>query len=315
MTSSENRLYAPMSRAAFLRLAAAGAAGLAVSGGSLATAAERIRTRPIPSSGEALPVIGVGTSRTFDSGSDADSLKPRAEVLRLLFEAGGSVIDTSPMYGRAEAVVGTLLNQLDAHDKAFIATKVWTRGRDAGVGQMRDSMAKMHRRRIELMQIHNLVDWRIHLPTLRAWKEEGLIRYIGITHYTTEALEALAAVIRAEPIDFVQLAYSIGVRDAENEVLPLAADRGVAVLVNRPYERGALFQTVADTPLPGWARALGCATWAQVFLKFILSHPAVTCVIPGTRKPKHLSDNVAAGRGRLPDEAERREIARRWQEI
>lgn len=269
-------------------------------------------TRPIPKTNEPLPVVGLGTWQAFDVGSDRAGVNQRKEVLRLLFEAGGTVIDSSPMYGRAEAVVGTLLTEMKARDKAFLATKVWTSGERAGETQMAASFANMQATTIDLMQIHNLVDWRIHLKTLRVWQEKGRFRYIGITHYTSAALDDLAAVIRAEPIDFVQFAYSIDVRAAETRLLPLAAERGVAVLVNRPLSTGGLFGKVRGKPLPTWAAEFDCASWGQFFLKYILGHPAVTCVIPGTAKPDHMRDNLAAGLGRLPDATQRRRMADYW---
>ncbi len=269
-------------------------------------------TRPIPQTKEPLPVVGIGTWQTFDVGSDLPALDQRKEVLRALFEAGGRVIDSSPMYGRAEAVVGTLLAEMKMHDKAFLATKVWTSGQAAGMAQMGASLAKLQAPAIDLMQIHNLVAWRTHLATLRAWKAQKKFRYIGITHYTVPALDELAAIIRAERIDFVQFAYSINVRAAETRLLPLCAERGVAVIVNQPFDGGALFRQVRGKALPEWASEVDCASWSQVFLKFILGHPAVTCVIPGTAKPEHMRDNIAAGMGRLPDEAQRKRMAAYW---
>jgi len=266
-------------------------------------------TRPIPATNEPLPVVGLGTWQTFDVGDDRAALDQRREVLRILFEAGGTVIDSSPMYGRAEEVVGTLLGEMGMRDKAFLATKVWTSGGAAGVKQMQASAAKMRAPRIDLMQIHNLVDWRTHLRTLRAWKEQKKFRYIGITHYTDPALDDLAAVIRAEPIDFVQFGYSIASRVAEARLLPLCAERGVAVIVNQPFDGGALFGQVRGKALPEWSAEVDCASWSQLFLKFILSHPAVTCVVPGTARPDHARDNFAAGIGRLPDAAQRRRMA------
>ena len=296
-----------LSRAAFLRLLAG--AGLALSSGTGGGAAAQTPiTREIPKSGEALPVVGLGTWQTFDVGPSAAERAGQREVLRLLLEGGGSVIDSSPMYGRSEAVVGDLLAELQARDRAFLATKVWTRGETAGIRQMEQSLDRLRSPRIDLMQVHNLVDWQTHMGTLRRWKEEGRIRYIGITHYTTGGLSALAEVIEAEPLDFVQLAYSIRVRAAEDRLLPLAAERGVAVLVNRPYEGGALFRAVRGQALPGWAADFDCASWGQFFLKFVLAHPAVTCVIPGTSKAKHMADNLGAGRGRMPDSTQRKQM-------
>lgn len=269
-------------------------------------------TRPIPKTREPVPIIGLGTWQTFDVGSDRADLDQREEVLRVLFEAGGKVIDSSPMYGRAEAVVGTLLAQMKAHDKAFLATKVWTSGDTAGIAQMNASLAKLQAPALDLMQIHNLVDWRIHLRTLRAWKEQKKLRYIGITHYTVPALDDLAAIIRAEPIDFVQFAYSISARAAEARLLPLCAERGVAVIINQPFDSGGLFSRVRGKTMPDWVTELDCQSWGQFFLKFILGHPAVTCVIPGTAKPDHMRDNIAAGFGRLPDAVQCKRMAEYW---
>jgi diketogulonate reductase-like aldo/keto reductase len=268
----------------------------------------RMTTRPIPVTGEALPVIGLGTWQTFDVGRDAAAHSQLAEVLRKLFAGGGKVIDSSPMYGRAEGVVGDLLTELNAHYSAFIATKVWTTGREAGINQMRRSAELLQARVVDLMQIHNLLDWRTHLATLRRMKEAGQIRYIGITHYTSSALSDLAAIVEREQIDFVQLAYSIDLRDAEQRMLPLAADRRVAVIINRPFGGGGLFSRVRKAALPPWAGDLGCSSWAQFFLKFIVSHQAVTCVISATADPAHLADNLSAGYGRLPDAAERKRM-------
>jgi diketogulonate reductase-like aldo/keto reductase len=269
-------------------------------------------TRPIPSTKEPLPVVGLGTWQTFDVGADREALDQRKEVLRILLEAGGRVIDSSPMYGRAEEVVGTLLAEMGVRDKAFLATKVWTSGEAAGSKQMQASAAKLRAPVIDLMQIHNLVDWRTHLRTLRAWKAQKKFRYIGITHYTDPALDELAAIIRAEPIDFVQFGYSIASRAAEARLLPLCLERGVAVIVNQPFDSGALFGQVRGKTLPDWAAEVDCASWSQVFLKFILSHPAVTCVIPGTARPDHARDNFAAGAGRLPDAAQRQRMVEFW---
>jgi aryl-alcohol dehydrogenase-like predicted oxidoreductase len=269
-------------------------------------------TRPIPSTKEPIPVVGLGTWQAFDVGTDRAALDQRKEVLQVLLDAGGTVIDSSPMYGRAEAVVGTLLAEMQARDRTFLATKVWTSGQAAGIAQMQASSAKLQAPVIDLMQIHNLVDWRTQLTTLRAWKEQKKFRYIGITHYTDPALDELAAVIRAERIDFVQFGYSIASRAAEARLLPLCAERGVAVIVNQPFDSGSLFGQVKGKTLPEWAADLGCASWSQFFLKFILSHPAVTCVIPGTARPDHMRDNVAAGLGHLPDAAQRKRMAEHW---
>jgi diketogulonate reductase-like aldo/keto reductase len=281
----------------------AAGAGLLVAGHAAAQTGVRMHQRKIPSSGEMLPVVGVGTWRTFDVGAKPEDRAPLAEVLRLLFAAGGSVIDTSPMYGSAEAVVGDLLSAAAARSKAFIATKVWTTGRDTGVAQMRKSMGLLKTDRIDLMQIHNLVDWRAHLPTLRAWKAEGRIRYLGITHYTQSAHDELESVMRSEKWDFVQINYALDDRAVERRLLPLAAERGIAVIVNQPFGGGGLLRKLLSRKLPDWAGEIGVTSWAQLLLKFVLANPAVTCVIPGTGKPDHMADNLQAGFGVYPDAA------------
>jgi diketogulonate reductase-like aldo/keto reductase len=270
-------------------------------------------TRPIPSTGEAIPVIGLGTWRAFDVGTDETARRPLREVVQLLLDAGGRMIDSSPMYGRAEAATGDLLAELAARRRAFLATKVWTTGRERGIEQMRRSAQLLRSDVIDLMQIHNLIDWRTHLTSLRRMKEEGHIRYIGITHYTTRALPELARILTREPgIDFVQLGYSLATRAAETEVLPVAAGCGVAVIANQPLERGDLFRRVRGRPLPDWASEFDCASWAQLFLKYILAEPAVTCVIPATGNPEHMKDDLAAGFGRLPNARQRQQIRELW---
>lgn len=260
-----------------------------------------MQTRLIPSSGAALPVIGCGTWRGFDVGSQPEQLQQRAQVLSALFDCGGRVVDSSPMYGSAEQVVGELLEASGSRERAFLATKVWTQGQRAGIEQMERSMALLRTRHIDLMQVHNLVDWRTHLETLRAWKAEGRISCIGVTHYTDSAHPELEQVLRAEPLDFVQFNYSIADRNAEKRLLPLAAERGVAVLVNLPFGGGGVLQALRSRPLPEWAAAIGCTSWNQLLLKFVLSQPAVTCVIPGTSSPAHMRDNAVAGSGELPE--------------
>jgi diketogulonate reductase-like aldo/keto reductase len=280
-----------------------------------ASSASALATRPIPHGGEALPVIGLGTWQTFDVGDDPGERAPLGEVLDAFFAAGARVIDSSPMYGRAEGVVGDLLAARakpatqPAGGKPFLATKVWTSGRAAGEAQMRRSMKLMRAERLDLLQVHNLVDWRTHLDTLRAWKKQGLVRYIGVTHYQLGAFAELERIVAKEGVDFVQLPYSIVTRAAEARLLPAAAAAGVAVLVMRPFEEGELFARVRGRALPPWAGELDCGSWAQFFLKFILAHPAVTCPIPATANPRHLADNLGAGRGRLPDEATRKKMA------
>jgi diketogulonate reductase-like aldo/keto reductase len=271
-------------------------------------ASDRMQTRPIPSTGAPLPVVGCGTWRTFDVGPTPAERAPLEEVLEILFAAGGSVIDTAPMYAPAETVVGDLLAAMKARELAFIATKVWIQGREAGVEQMRRSMQLLRVERLDLMQVHNLVDWRTQLATLRAWKRDGRIRYLGITHYTSSAYPELEAVMRAEPVDFVQLNYALNDRAAEERLLPLAMDRGVAVIVNQPFGGGRLIQSLKDRPVPSWASEIQCETWAQILLKYVLGHPAVTCVIPGTGRPEHMRDNVRAGYGTYPDAALRKRM-------
>lgn len=258
-------------------------------------------TRSIPSSSEQLPVIGLGTWQTFnvDTHSDNNNLK---EVLHTLINGGGTLIDSSPMYGRSETMVGKLTEETSLHDKFFYATKVWTTGKLEGIRQMEDSMKKMRCQTMDLMQIHNLVDWQTHLDTLQQWKEEGRIRYIGITHYTDSYHEALEEIITKHSIDFVQFNYSIFSRNAENRLLPAAAANGVATLINRPLGEGKHFQRVMHTPLPEWCKEAGIESWSQFFLKYIIAHPTVTCVIPATANPAHMLDNVKAGNGQQPDE-------------
>jgi diketogulonate reductase-like aldo/keto reductase len=270
---------------------------------------EKMQMRRIHSSGASLPVIGCGTWRVFDVGPGQEERAPLAEVLRILFEAGGSVIDSSPMYGAAEAVAGDLLAASNTRAKAFIATKVWTSGRDEGIAQMQQSLSRFRTGHIDLMQVHNLVDWRTQLATLRAWRSEGLVRYLGVTHYTSSAYDELEAVLRSETLDFVQLNYAMNDRAAEKTLLPLAAGRGISVLVNQPFGGGGLLRSLLGRPLPGWASEIGWQSWAQILLKFVLGHPAVTCVIPGTGQPQHMRDNVQAGFGAMPDEKMRQRMA------
>jgi diketogulonate reductase-like aldo/keto reductase len=271
--------------------------------GAQTVAGAKMQTRTIPSSGEPLPVIGCGTWRTFDVGSSPVARAPLADVLHVLFTAGGSVIDSSPMYGSSEEVVGDLLAAGGLRDEAFIATKVWTNGLQAGIAQMQRSMELLQASRIDLMQVHNMIDARAHLPTLRAWKTEGRIRYLGVTHYMSSAFGELEAMMRAERLDFVQLNYALDDRAAEQRLLPLAAERGIAIVVNRPFGGGDLLGRLGRGKLPDWAAEIGCTSWAQILLKFVLSNPAVTCAIPATSRPQHMADNVQAGIGSYPDAA------------
>lgn len=286
-------------------LALLGSAATLASAKTMAQPADALLARKAAAAGVTLPVVGVGTWQTFDVGRDAPERAELAEVLRTLVQQGGSVVDSSPMYGRAEAVVGELAAQASLHGKLFLATKVWTRGQSAGAAQMEDSLRLLRTPAIDLMQVHNLVDWRTHLKTMKAWQADGRIRHIGITHYHAGAYDELAAVMRTREFGFVQLNYSMAEREAEERLLPLAAELGMGVLVNRPFSQGGLFPRVKGKPLPAWAAELDCASWAQFFLKWILGHAAVTCVIPGTRLVAHMKDNLAAGRGRLPDAAQR----------
>ncbi len=289
-------------------LAVAGGAGLSLVWPRGAAAEAPMLTRSIPRTGEPLPAVGLGTWQTFDVGEREAERAPLREVLRRFLDGGGRVVDSSPMYGRAETVVGDLLASLGRAGAPFLATKVWTTGRSAGEAQMRESMRRLRAERLDLMQVHNLLDWETHLPALRDWKAKGRFRYAGITHYSPAAFDRMEKLLRGEQLDFVQLPYSLAAREAEKRLLPAAAGTGTAVLVMRPFEQGALFRTVKGKPLPGWAAELGCRSWSQIFLKFVLSHPAVTCAIPATAKPGHLSENLLAGQGPLPDEAMRRRM-------
>ncbi|HEX9143164.1 MAG TPA: aldo/keto reductase [Candidatus Binatia bacterium] len=296
-----------LSRRDLLRFALV-AGALAFTGG--AGVAASLLKRRIPRTGELLPVIGLGTWQTFDVPGQKSARAPLKEVLREFARLGGSVIDSSPMYGNSESVAGDLAAELGIRNRLFLATKVWTRGREQGIQQMEESFRRLRAQQIDLMQVHNLVDWRTHLVTLQRWKDQNRIRYIGITHYTASAYDELASVLESQDLDFVQLNYSIAERDAERRLLPLALDRQIGVLVNRPFAEGALFRKVRGKPLPAWAKQIGCATWSQFFLKFIVSHPAVTSVIPATSKVEHLLDNMQGGIGSLPDTDTRERMAR-----
>lgn len=279
-------------------------------------AAPAMIARPIPSSGETMPVIGLGTWQVFDVGADERARQQPRGVLGVLVAGGGRIIDTSPMYGRAEAATGDLVAEAGLRPRVFLATKVWTSGREPGIAQMRRSAELLKSPVLDLIQIHNLVDWRTHLATLRAMKAEGKVRYIGITHYTTSALAELARILESEPgIDFVQCGYSLATRGAETRLLPTAASRGVAVIVNQPFETGALFRRVRGRPLPEWAGEFDGASWAQLFLKYLIAEPAVTCVIPATGSPGHMADDLKAGFGRLPDSPQRQRIRQLWDSL
>ena len=272
-------------------------------------AADRILERPIPKTGEALPAVGLGTWQGFDVAGNAPETAQARDALKVLVDLGGRVVDSSPMYGSAESVCGALAQELGLGPKLFVATKVWTSGRQAGVRQMEDSIRKLRVERLDLMQVHNLVDARTHLATLRVWKKAGRVRYVGVTHYHAGAHADLEKFIKPGDLDFVQLNYSLAEPQADRRLLAVAADSRTAVIVNRPFAEGAMFGRVKGKPLPEWAREIGCASWAQFFLKWILGHPAVTCTIPGTRNARHVADNLGAASGPLPDEPMRKRMA------
>ena len=294
-----------MTRREAVRLIGASGAGLllplATSRAQTKAESSAMLTRAIPSSGEKLPVIGLGTWQAFDVDLTSDNRKQLGDVLSLFVKLGGRVIDTSPMYGRAEEVIGELTTALGLQDKIFLATKVWTRGKENGIKSMERSLALLRAKRIDLMQVHNLVDVQTQLTTLRDSKAQGRIRYLGITHYEAGAFAEVEKILRSEKLDFVQINYSLMEREAERHLLPLAQERGVAVIVNRPFGGGDLFSRTRSKPLPDWAREVGCHSWAQFFLKWIVANPAVTCTIPATDKPHHLEDNMQGGIGALPD--------------
>lgn len=269
---------------------------------------DSILKRAIPSSGEKITAVGLGTWQTFDVGESESERSPLKAVLKTLVEKGGSVVDSSPMYGDAEKVVGDLSTALDLNQKLFIATKVWTSGQEAGIQQMNNSFRLLKRTKIDLIQIHNLLDWHTHINTLRDWKEQGKIRYLGITHYTEGAYPSIEQILKSTPLDFLQINYSMLSRKAEERLFPLAQEKKVAVIVNQPFEEGALFSRVKGKTLPIWAKDFDCNSWGQFFLKFILAQPAVTCVIPGTSKPHHMLDNIGAAAGKLPTSDHLREM-------
>jgi len=253
-----------------------------------------------------LPKIGLGTWQTFDAGNDSAARAPLREVLELL---DGNVVDSSPMYGSSESVAGDLIADLGMRDKLFIATKVWTRGREEGIRQMETSFQRLRVKVMDLMQVHNLSDVATQTKTMQAWQEQGRIRHIGITHYTASAYDEVERWMKTGAYEFVQINYSLAERDAEKRLLPLAAERRMSVIINRPFAEGSLFRRAKGKPLPSWAAELGIASWAQYLLKWIVSHPAVTCAIPGTGRPEHMRDNLAAGRGPFPDAAARKRMA------
>jgi diketogulonate reductase-like aldo/keto reductase len=296
-----------LTRRRFLQALGAATAGPFVLGAGTGPPRPPIQ-KPIPSTGELIPVVGLGTARAFDvpRGAARSALAP---VLQAFFDRGGTLIDSSPMYGAAEEVVGELLRTA-RHDRVFSATKVWTDGKQAGIEQMERSRRLWGVPRLDLVQIHNLRDWQVHVQTLKHWKAEGRIRYLGITTSHGRMHDELEHALRSERFDFVQLSYNLADREVERRLLPVAAERGIAVIANRPLQLGALFDKVKGKPLPPWAEELGVSSWAQYFLKFAVSHPAVTCAIPATSKVEHMEDDMAAGQGRLPDAAERERMVR-----
>ena len=274
----------------------------------LAAGSKSMLRKPVPKSGEQLPVIGLGTYNVFDVGSTPGEIATRKEIVERLTGAGGSLLDTSPMYNRSERVIGDVIAAGIDRQDLFLATKVWIDGRDAGVAQMQRSADLMKTRVIDLMQVHNLRDTRLHMETIREWQADGRIRYSGLTHYTAGAHATLMREMKEYKPDFIQINYSLGEREAENAVLPLAEELGIAVLINRPFQAGRLFRAVGGEPLPDFAKEYA-DSWGQFFLKFIVSHPAVTCAIPATSKPHHMADNLGAGFGKMPDPAMRNRMA------
>jgi diketogulonate reductase-like aldo/keto reductase len=303
-----NRLKHSLTRRHFLKSTGAASLLCSLVPGYLVAADAGVIKKAIPSTGERLSVIGLGTSRTFDVDSTTAAKSPLLEVMQAFIDNGGQLVDSSPMYGSAEAVTGALLERISNKQNLFTATKVWINGKREGIDQMEQSMRRLGVDRIDLMQIHNLRDWQTHIETLLEWKAEGKIRYIGITTSHGRDHDELEEILQQLPLDFVQLSYNILDRDIEQRLLPIAAEKGIATLINRPYQRGGLFRKVRGKSLPEWASEFDCASWGQFFLKFIASHPDVTCVIPATSKLKHMIDNMAAGYGGLPDEATRRRM-------
>ncbi len=275
---------------------------------------ERMLTRPIPGTDESIPVVGLGTWDVFDVAGSSEEIETRMEIVGMLLERGGSLIDSSPMYNRSEKIVGDIINGSGSRSGLFLATKVWINGKSAGEAQMQKSIDLMNAGVIDLMQVHNLRDVDVHMPTIREWQEKGRIRYNGITHYTASAHRSMEKAMQDHKPQFIQINYSLGERDAEEHVLPLAQDLGIAVLINRRFMAGRLFRAVRTQELPGWAVEFA-GSWGQFFLKFIISHPAVTCVIPATSKPRHMVDNLGAGFGAMPDAATRQKMATLWESL
>jgi len=294
-----------ISRRDLLKTACVGSLAMGALPETVFAGADNVIKKNIPATGEGLSIIGMGTSRTF---THATPMRQLGEVLQAFFDNGGEMIDSSPMYGPAEGIVGELLKTTNNTSALFAATKVWTEGKEQGIRQMNRSMELMGVNVMDLMQIHNLKDWKVHLKTLRDWKEQDRIRYLGITTSHGRFHEELEAIMKKEPLDFIQLTYNISNRTTDERLLPLAQDKGIATLINRPYQRGSLFQKVKGKTLPPWAGDIDCASWGQFFLKYIAGNPAVTCIIPATTKVKHMVDNMGAGKGRIPDAAMRKRM-------
>ena len=294
-----------LSRRDFIKRACAVPVAAGVLPGALSAMTGDVIKRAIPSSGEEISILGMGTYSTFSHDTPMEQL---GEVMQAFFDHGGQMIDSSPMYGPAEGIVGDLLETTQNTAGYFAATKVWTDGREAGIRQMNESMELMGVETMDLMQIHNLRDWKVHLKTLKEWKEQGRIRYLGITTSHGRFHGELEAIMKTEPLDFVQLTYNAANRVTDARLLPLAQDMGIATIINRPYQGGSLFGKVKGKPLPDWAGEIDCASWGQFFLKYIAGHPAVTCIIPATSKVKHMLDNMAGGKGRVPDAAMRQRM-------
>jgi len=309
------KLKTGYNRRQFLKSAGAVSLLYTLAPGYLAASESTVIKKTIPSTDERLSVIGLGTSRTFNVDSASAAQSPLLDVVQSFFDNGGQLIDSSPMYGSAEAVTGALLSQVNNKQDLFTATKVWTNGKREGINQMERSMQRMGVSSIDLMQIHNLRDWKTHIDTLVEWKARGKIRYIGITTSHGRYHDELEQLLQQLPLDFVQFSYNILDREVERRLLPIASEQGIATLINRPYQRGGLFRKVRGKPLPEWASEFDCASWGQFFLKFIAAHPDVTCVIPATSKLKHMVDNMGAGFGRLPDESMRRRMIKTIESI
>lgn len=307
---------ATLSRRRFIKfLSVLGAVSL-VPAPLLAVGRQQPNYRTIPKSGERIPVIGMGSWLTFAVGGEPDEIRTRVRVLQAFFDKGGGMIDSSPMYGSSEEVIGECLAAIEGRQNLFSATKVWTHGWQQGIRQMRRSRARWGIKAFDLMQIHNLMDWETHLETLKAWKKEGKIRYIGITTSHGRRHDEMEQIMKTQDdIDFVQFTYNIEDREVEQVLLPLARERGLAVIINRPFQRAGLFENVAGKPLPGWAKEIDCKNWAQFFLKFIISHPAVTCAIPATSRVDHMLENMGALYGRLPDKSMREKMVRYYASI